>query len=110
MTKVTFETVSAMWTCDPFIDEDGTAHIRLGLYGDGGEYAAVNVTAEQAVRSSQFFLDNAARLDEAQRMLDMFVDLGKIDLHERDAMLRDVACRLMSRLHITAPSEPAAPA
>ena len=104
MGMTTFETLTAMWTCDPFIDEDGSAHIRLGLYGDNGEYAVVTVTADQVVRSSQFFLDTASRLDEAQRMLDSFVEVGTIDLHERDARLRDVACRLLSRLHITPPT------
>lgn len=96
-----FETAAAMWTCDPFINEDGSPHMRLGLYGDNGDYAAANLVPDDVVRSSRFFLDINARVEEARLILDGLVEMGRLSLHERDEMLRERCRALCSRLAVS---------
>ena len=101
MGVTTFETASAMWTCEPFIDEDGSVHMRLGLHGDNGDYAAVTITADDVVRSSRFFLDIGARVDEDRLIADGLVEMGRMSLHERDELLRERCRALCSRLAVS---------
>jgi hypothetical protein len=103
----TITTSVATWTCEPFIDEDGSPHIRLGMRGDDGAYAAVNVSPEELVRSARFFGDAAARMDEALRAVDAFVTLGTVTLHQRDEYLRERLRALTAQLAVTPP--PASP-
>jgi hypothetical protein len=100
-------TAVAKWTCEPFINEDGSPYIRLGLHGDDGAYAAVDVSPEELVRSSRFFLDAAARMDEVVRAVDVFVGLGALTLHQRDGYVSERFRALMAQLAVT--PRPASP-
>jgi hypothetical protein len=107
MGTTTIQTSVAMWSCEPFIDEDGHPYIRLGMHGDDGSYAAVNVSPEELVRSSRFFGDAASRMDEAMRAVDTCVELGALTLHQRDEYLRQRFRALTAQLAVTPP--PASP-
>src|SRR4029077_3408868 len=107
MDATTFETATATWTCEPFINEDGIPYIRMGMHGDDHDYAAVNVVADDMVRSSRFFLDIGARVEEVKLVLDMVVEMGRITLHERDEILRERFRALAGRLAVNL--QPASP-
>ena len=100
MGMTTFETVSATWTCDTFIDEDGSVWMRLGLTGDDGREASVTTSARELSRATQINSDLASRVDELVLIADRLVDEGTWTLHQRDAYLRERCAQLATRTSV----------
>lgn len=95
-----YQMLANTWTFDPFIDGDGRCHVRLGLWGDHGDYASVTASVPEIDRANRQFGDIAARLDEATRVADELVRVGTWDLADRDRFLKDRCLALMSRLDV----------
>ena len=94
MGKTTFETVSATWTCHPFIDEDGSVWMHLGLVGDDGREASVTTSAGELCRATRINSDLAARVEELEIVADRLVAEGTWTLQRRDAYLRERCAQL----------------
>ena len=102
-----FETISATWTCEPFIDEDGSVWMRLGLIGDDGAQAYVTTTADELCRATRINNDLSARVAEAVLIADRLAADGTWDLHQRDAYLCERLSQLTSRTDVN--QRPASP-